>query len=229
MKEKGHCNLRLSTFSRLGRTEHLFFGDFLKYNEKKLVSGKPDVVIETTRKTVTLKNPSILNTPDHERRSAQHIPKKLNDCAVFIACGRTRKHIINLNLSPYLKTMLEDDAQSGHNVHIFDFEFKDEYQFEKNSVEGISRSMIRDLDRAKKRRIKETIHLKSDWKNGLFMGKIIAHKSIHRDEYIKATNSDPLWREALKEYFDPLGYQHYKEKYGLGNYLQRFRECDVPL
>ena len=96
MKKKGHCNLRQSTFSRLGRTRHLFFGDLLKSNEKKLVSGRPDVVIATTRKSVTFKNPSILNTPDNENRSAQYIPKNLNDCAVFIACGRTRKHIFKI-------------------------------------------------------------------------------------------------------------------------------------
>ena len=45
----------------------------------------------------------------------------------------------------------------------------------------------------------------------------------------------PAWASnakiyGLKEYFDPLMYSHYKEKYGLGKHLDIFREeCDVPL
>ena len=42
MEEKGYCNLRMSTVSRFGKTRHMQFGDFLKYNEKKLVPGNPE-------------------------------------------------------------------------------------------------------------------------------------------------------------------------------------------
>ena len=64
----------------------------------------------------------------------------------------------------------------------------------------------------------------------IFFAKIVTHRSVSLDEYIKETQSDPVWRLGLKEYFDPLMYSHYKEKYGLGKHLDTFREeCDVPL
>ena len=50
MEEKGYCNLRMSTVSRFGQTRHMQFGDFLKYNEKKLVSGNPEVFFEANGK-----------------------------------------------------------------------------------------------------------------------------------------------------------------------------------
>ena len=59
--------------------------------------------------------------------------------------------------------------------------------------------------------------LRVDEEYGIFFAKIVTHKSVSLEEYIKETQSDPVWRLGLKEYFDPLMYSHYKEKYGLGN------------
>ena len=40
----------------------------------------------------------------------------------------------------------------------------------------------------------------------------------------KLIKSDPVWREGLKSYFDPYMHEHVKKKYGLGKYLDRYRE-----
>ena len=47
MSDEDPCNIRMSTVSRFGQTRHMQFGDFLKYNEKKLVPVNPEVFFET--------------------------------------------------------------------------------------------------------------------------------------------------------------------------------------
>ena len=60
MSEKGHCKLRVSTFSRGGEAEIWLFGDFLKYSKNELVSEKPEVVIETVDQEIKLKNMQVI-------------------------------------------------------------------------------------------------------------------------------------------------------------------------
>ena len=90
--------------------------------------------------------------------------------------------------------------------------------------------MKSDLDRSKKFRVEQTIRLTSDEEYGMFVAKIISHRSVPLYEYIEAVKTDPVWREGLKSYFDPWMHDHYKEYHGLGKYLDRYREqCDVPI
>ena len=82
----------------------------------------------------------------------------------------------------------------------------------------------------KKLTLTEKFLFKSGFNDAIWIAKIISHRSIHLDEYIKVVETDPVWREGLKLYFDPLTHDFYKKKYGLGKYLDRFREqCDVPI
>ena len=231
MEEKGYCNLRMSTVSRFGRTQHMKFGDFLKYNEKKLVSGIQEVIFEINGKKIKFKNPKIMNLPNNHDTWKEYVPSNLNDFAVFVFGGERRPMIIDFHLSTYLRTLLRDDLQAGQNIHTFDLKFSNEYQAKKGfSVEGAGLSISNDLDKPNKYQFKEIIRLKSNEEYGIFFAKIVTHRSVSLDEYIKETQSDPVWRLGLKEYFDPLMYSHYKEKYGLGNHLDTFREeCDVPL
>ena len=161
----------------------------------------------------------------------KYTPKNINDFLVFAACGRTQMLVIDLNISSYLKTLLQDDLREGKNIHIFDLEFRNEYQVKKQFViEGIFRSVTRDLDKAKKFKVKQNFCMKTNEDHGMFVAKIIAHKSVPLYEYIEAVNTDPVWREGLKSYFDPLMHDHYRENHGLGIYLDRFHEqCDVPI
>lgn len=230
MEEKSHYNLRMSTVSRFGRTQHMKFGDFLKYNEKKLVSGTQEVIFEINGKKIKFKNPKIMNLPNNHDTWKGYIPSNLNDFAVFVFGGERRPMIIDFHLSTYLRTLLRDDLQAGQNIHTFDLKFSNEYQAKKGfSVEGDGLSISNDLDKPKKYEFKKTIRLKSNEEYGIFFAKIVTHRSVSLDEYVKETQSDPVWRLGLKEYFDPLMYSHYKEKYGLGRHLDTFREeCDVP-
>ena len=109
-------------------------------------------------------------------------------------------------------------------------EFKNEYQRHKEfSVQGMFPSLIDNFDKIKKPELTEKIRFKSGYNEALWVAKIISHRSLHLDEYIKLIKSDPVWREGLKSYFDPYMHDHVKKKYGLGNYLDRYREqCDVP-
>ena len=231
MEEKGYCNLRMSTVSRFGWTQHMKFGDFLKYNKKKLVSGTQEVIYEINGKKIKFKNPKIMNLPNNHDTWKGYVPSNLNDFAVFVFGGERRPMIIDFHLSTYLKTLLQDDLQSGQNIHTFDLKFSNEYQAKKGfSVDGDGLSISNDLDKPNKYEFKKTIRLKSNEEYGIFFAKIVTHRSVALDEYINETKSDPVWRLGLKEYFDPLMYNHYKEKYGLGNHLDKFREeCDVPL
>ena len=138
--------------------------------------------------------------------------------------------IIDFHLSTYLRTLLQDDLQSGQNIHTFDLKFSNEYQAKTEfTVEGVGLSIINDLDKPNKYKFKDTIRLKSCEEYGIFFAKIVTHRPVSLEEYIKETQSDPVWRLGLKDYFDPLMYSHYKEKYGLGKHLDTFREeCDVP-
>ena len=230
MSEKGHCKLRISTFPKYGESRYLQFGDYLLYNKTKLVPGSPEVVIETSKNKIKTKNPKIMNLPKNHDWG-EYTPQNLNDFLVFAACGRRQLLVIDMNLSTYLKTLLQDDLKEGKNIHLFDLEFRNEYQVEKQfMVDGVFRSMTSDLDKSKQLRVKQTIRLKSDEEYGMFVAKIISHRSVPLYEYIEAVKTDPVWREGLKAYFDPYMHEHLKEKYGLAQYLERFREqCDVPL
>ena len=230
MSKKEHCKLRISTFPRYGEARYLQFGDCLIYKKNQLVSGNLEVAIQTSKNKTKIKNPKIINLPTNHDWG-KYTPKNLNDFLVFAACGRRQILVIDFNLSSYLKTLLQDDLREGKNIHIFDLEFSNEYQVKKQFVvEGIFRSMTRDLDKSQKFTVKQTILLKSNEDHGMFVAKILAHRSIPLYEYIETVKTDPVWRAGLKSYFDPWLHDHYKEYHGLGKYLDRFYEqCDVPI
>ena len=145
-------------------------------------------------------------------------------------CEKFDRPILDLQVSSYLRSVIEDDYRAGNNIHIFDLEFRNEYQLEKEfSVQGMSPSLTDNLDKIKKPELTEKIRFKSGYNEALWVAKIISHRSLHLDEYVKIIKSDPVWREGLKSYFDPYLHDHVKKNYGLGNYLDRYREqCDVP-
>ena len=222
--------LRVSTFSRGGEAEIWLFGDFLKYSKNELVSEKPEVVIETVDQEIKLKNMQVINWPnDREPRPSLRF-KNLSDAARLAYLEKASRPILDLHLSSDLRAVIKDDIKAGNNIHIFDLEFRNKYQTHKEfSVKGLSPSLTNNLDKIKKPTLNEKIRFKSDLKDAILVAKIIAHQSIPLDEYIKVVKSDPVWREGLKLYFDPLAHDYYKKKYGLGKYLDRFREqCDLP-
>ena len=230
MSDKDHCKLRVSIFSRWGKAEHWLFGDFLKYCKNNLVSEKPEVVIETSNQRTKVKNPIVISWDDKKPPRA-HRKGNLKDTAVI---GYDEKQpnrtILGLHLSSYLSSVIEDDMKAGNNIHIFDLEFRNNYQMhEEFLVKGLAPSLTNNLDKFKKPTLTEKFRLKTGYSEAIWIAKVITHRSIHLDEYIKVVKSDPVWREGIKLYFDPLTYDFYKKKYGLGEYLDRFREqCDVP-
>ena len=230
MSEKGHCKLRVSIFSRGGEAEIWLFGDFLKYSKNELVSEKPEVVIETVDQEIKLKNMQVINWPNDREPKPPLRVINLGDAANLGYLEKESRPILDLHLSSDLRAVIKDDNKAGNNIHIFDLEFRNEYQLDKKfSVQGLSPSLNDDLDKIKKPTLNEKIRFKSDLKDAILVAKIIAHQSIPLDEYIKVVKSDPVWREGIKLYFDPLSHHHYKKKYGLGKYLDRFREtCDIP-
>ena len=88
----------------------------------------------------------------------------------------------------------------------------------------MSPSLTDNLDKIKKPELTEKIRFKSSYDEAIWLSKIISHRSVDLDEYIKLIKSDPVWREGLKSYFDPYMHDHVKKKYGLGKYLDRYRE-----
>ena len=149
---------------------------------------------------------------------------------MFTYCAKSDRPILDLQVSFYLRSVIEDDYRAGNNIHVFDLEFRNEYQLEKEfSVQGLSPSLTDNLDKIKKPELTEKIRFRSGYNQALWVAKIISHRSLHLDEYVKLVKSDPVWREGLKSYFDPYMHDHVKKKYGLGKYLDRYREqCDVP-
>ena len=226
MEKKDSCKLRVSTFSRWGEFDRWLFGDFLKYSKNKLISEKPDLVFKTANRETKVQNPFVLNRGLHPSLRE----KNLKDAAMFTHCEKFDRPILDLQVSSYLRSVIEDDYRAGNNIHIFDLEFRNEYQLEKEfSVQGMSPSLTDNLDKIKKPELTEKIRFKSGYNEALWVAKIISHRSLQLDEYIKLVKSDPVWREGLKSYFDPYLHDHVKKKYGLGNYLDRYREqCDVP-
>ena len=204
-----------------GKVDHWLFGDFLKYSKDNLVSEKPELVFETANQETKVQNPIVLNRGPHPSLRA----KNLKDAAMFTYC------ILDLQVSSYLRSVIEDDYRAGNNIHIFDLEFRNKYQLEKEfSVQGKSPSLTDNFDKIKKPELTEKIRFKSGYTEAIWVAKIISHTSVHLDEYIKLVKSDQVWREGFKSYFDPYLHDHVKKKYGLGNYLDRYREqCDVPL
>ena len=226
MSEMDHCKLRVSTFSMWGQVDRWLFGDFLKYSKNNLVSEKPELVFETFKQVTKVQNPIVLNRGPHPSLRE----KNLKDAAMFTYCEKSDRPILDLQVSSYLRSVIEDDYRAGNNIHIFDLEFGNEYQLEKEfSVQGMSPSLTDNFDKIKKPELTEKIRFKSGYNEALWVAKIISHRSVHLDEYIKLVKSDPVWREGLKSYFDPYLHDHVKKKYGLGKYLDRYREqCDVP-
>ena len=225
MIEKDHCKLRVSIFSRWGKAEHWLFGDFLKYCKNNLVSEKPEVVIETSNQRTKVKNPIVISWDDKKPPRA-HRKGNLKDTAVI---GYDEKQpnrtILGLHLSSYLRSVIEDDMKAGNNIHIFDLEFRNEYQpYKEFLVEGMFLSLTDNFDKIKKPTLTEKIRFKSSFDEAIWLSKIISHRSVDLDEYIKLFKSDPVWREGLKSYFDPDMHNHVKKKYGLGKYLDRYRE-----
>ena len=230
MSEKDHCKLRVSTFSAFGNAECWLFGDFLKYSRNKLISGKPEVVIETIDQEITVKDLQVINMPSAMEIKPLSKIKSLGDTARIGYLVKGRRPVLDLRLSPDLRALIKDDIKIGNNIHIFDLEFRNEYQMhEEFTVKGMSPSLTNNFDKIRKPELTEKIRFKSNYNEAIWVAKIISHRSIYLDEYIKVVETDPVWREGIKLYFDPLAHDYYKKKYGLGKYLDRFREqCDLP-
>ena len=209
-----------------GQVNRWLFGDFLKYSKNNLVSEKPELVFETFNQETKVQNPIVLNRGPHPSLRE----KNLKDAAMFTYCEKSDRPILDLQVSSYLRSVIGDDYRAGNNIHIFDLEFRNEYQLEKEfSVQGMSPSLIDNFDKIKKPELTKKIRFKTGYKEAIWVAKIISHRSVYLDDYIKLVKSDPVWREGLKSYFDPYMHDHVKKKYGLGNYLDRYREqCDVP-
>ena len=209
-----------------GKVNRWLFGDFLKYSKNNLVPEKPELVFETFNQETKVQNPIVLNRGPHPSLRE----KNLRDAAMFTYCEKSDRPILDLQVSSYLRSVIEDDYRAGNNIHIFDLEFRNEYQLEKEfSVQGMSPSLIDNFDKIKKPELTGKIRFKSSYNEALWVAKIISHRSLQLDEYIKLVKSDPVWREGLKSYFDPFIHDHAKKKHGLGKYLDRYREqCDVP-
>ena len=230
MSEKNDCKLRVSTFSAFGNAESWLFGDFLKYSKNDLVSEKPEVVIETVDQEIKLKNMQVINWPNDKEPKPPLRVRSLGDAARIGYHKKASKPILDLHLSSDLRAVIKDDIKAGNNIHIFDLEFRNEYQMhEEFSFKGLAPSLTNNLDKIKKPALTEKFVFKSGFNEAIWKANVISHRSIHLDEYIKVVETDPVWREGLKLYFDPLTHDFYKKKYGLGKYLDRFREqCDVP-
>ena len=230
MSEKDHCKLRVSTFSAFGNAESWLFGDFLKYSKNDLVAEKPEVIIETVDQEIKLKNMQVINWPNDKKPKPPLQVRSLGDAARIGYHEKARRPVLDLHLSSDLRAVIKDDIKAGNNIHIFDLEFKNEFQMhEEFSIKGLSPSLTNDFDKIKKPILSEEIRFKSGFNDAIWIAKIISHQSIPLDEYIKVVKSDPVWREGLKLYFDPLTHDYYKKKYGLAKYLDRFREhCDTP-
>ena len=231
MSERNHCKLRVSTFSVNWTVKQWLFGDFLKYSKNDLVSQKPEVVIETVDQEIKLNNLMVINRPNRIEPKPPSEIKYLGDAARLAYIEKADRQVLDLHLSSDLRAVVEDDLKVGNNIHIFDLEFKNEYQTHKEfSVKGQSALLSDDFDKIKKPKLNEKICFRSDLEYAIFVAKIISHRSLHLDEYVKTVESNPVWREGLKQYFDPRIHDFYKKKYGLGKYLDRFREqCDVPI
>ena len=230
MSEKDHCKLRVSIFSRWGKAEHWLFGDFLKYCKNNLVSEKPEVVIKTANHGKKVKNPIVISWDDKEPPPSFRKNNFKDGAVIGYHEKQPNRIILCLRLSSYLRSVIEDDMKAGNNIHIFDLEFRKEDQMhEEFSFKGLAPSLTNNLDKIKKPALTEKFLFKSGFKEAIWIAKVITHRSIHLDEYIKVVQTDPVWRAGLKLYFDPLTHDFYKKKYGLGDYLDRFREqCDVP-
>ena len=138
MSGKDHCKLSVSTCSMWGKVDRWLFGDFLKYSKNNLVSEKPELVIETFNQETKVQNPIVLNRGPHPSLRK----KNLKDAAMFTYCEKSDRPILDLQVSPYLRSVIEDDYKAGNNIHIFDLEFRNEYQLEKEfSVQGMSPSL----------------------------------------------------------------------------------------
>ena len=231
MVNKKLCKLRVSTFSAFGNAESWLFGDFLKYSKNDLVAEKPEVVIETIDQRIKVKDLQVINLPSATETKPPSKIKSLGDTARIGYLEKGRRPVLDLHLSSDLRAVIKDDIKAGNNIHIFDLEFRNEYQMhEEFSIKGLSPSLTNNLDKIKKPALTEKFLFKSGFNDAIWIAKIISHRSIHLDEYIKVVETDPVWREGLKLYFDPLTHDFYKKKYGLGKYLDRFREqCDVPI
>ena len=225
MSEKDHCKLRVSIFSRWGKAEHWLFGDFLKYCKNNLVSEKPEVVIETANHRKKVKNPIVVSWDDKEPPRAFRKENLKDGAVIGYHEKQPNRIILGLHLSSYLRSVIEDDMKAGNNIHIFDLEFRNEYQpYKEFLVEGMFPSLTDNFDKIKKPTLTEKIRFKSSYDEAIWLSKIISHRSVDQDEYIKLIKSDPVWREGLKSYFDPDMHDHVKKKYGLGKYLDRYRE-----
>ena len=230
MIENNHCKLRVSTFSAFGNAECWLFGDFLKYSKNKLSPGKPEVVIETVDQEIKVKDLQVINLPSAMETKPSSKLRSLGDTARIGYFEKGRRPFLDLRLSSDLRAIIKDDIKTGNNIHIFDLEFRNNYQMhEEFLVKGLAPSLANNLDKFKKPTLTEKFRFKTGYSEAIWIAKVVTHRSINLDEYIKAVKSDPVWREGLKLYFDPLTYDFYKKKYGLGEYLDRFREqCDVP-
>ena len=227
MSERNHCKLRVSTFSVNWTVKQWLFGDFLKYSKNDLVSQKPEVVIETVDQEIKLNNLMVLNRPNHIEPKPPSEIKYLGDAARLAYIEKADRQVLDLHLSSDLWAVVEDDIKAGNNIHIFDLEFKNEYQTHKEfSVKGQSASLSDDFDKIKKPKLNEKICFRSDLEYAIFVAKIISHRSL-LDEYVETVESNPVWREASNSTLI-LECMTLQEEIWVGKYLDRFREeCDV--
>ena len=153
------------------------------------------------------------------------------DVAYLGFVGGSQKEILDLTLSPYLRKILQEDIKGGDNVHIFDLEFKNAYQVsERYTVDGLTFSVRQDFSTSSKHVLEEKFRFVSEIDDAMFIGKVISQQSLNVDQYLSQVGSDPITQAAIKAFYDPLGHEYYKEKYGLAAYIERFKsQCDSPM
>ena len=143
--------------------------------------------------------------------------QRLCDLATFVVqAGYSNKLLIELSLSNYTLSLLNDDWHENKKIHFFDLNFKNKNQRNGHSIQSFDTLGSKCLE------------LISEFDGtGIFTAEICAHQSMTLDKFKKLTGCDPINKKALECYFDPDMHKELSQRFSLPEFLKLERQQNI--
>lgn len=126
--------------------------------------------------------------------------------------------IASVVISKYLLSIIADDCNMGKKIQLFDISLDSDNQM--YDCFSISNKTLKHFD---KYIPQEITFSNSEQSLCMFSGRMINHKSVSIEEYIKLTGFDYVLNEAKKTYYGEHS-EYIQKKYSLEEFVERMRE-----
>ena len=201
--------IQLVAFQK-GESNRLVFSDFLNQDDKgAFVKAPLRVSYRTQSLELDVKFIVVSSLSDVNHLSFSK-SQRVCDLATFVVqADYSNKLLIELHLSKYTLSLLEDDWKDERKIHLFRLKFKNCNQREGHTTKKFK------IDNG------QILTLVSEFEGtGIFNAEISGHRSYSLQEYKDTTGSDPLSKKALETYFNPELYGKVTNYFSVSDFIE---------